>query len=182
MKVVLLEKVERLGRMGDVVDVRPGFANNFLLPRRKALRATANNLAYFEGERAKLEAENLRHRSSAEEKAKAIEGLSLILIRQASETGHLYGSVSARDVADAVSEVHFPIERSQIRIDRPIKDVGLHRVRLVLHPEIFADIKISIAQTEEEAKALLEGKSKKSEKAEAEKRSFEKPAAEEASA
>src|SRR5918912_3243585 len=119
--VILLERVEKLGQMGQVVKVRPGFARNYLLPQKKALRATKENLAYFEKQRSQLEATNLKRKQEAEEVAKTLEGLTVVIVRQAGESGQLYGSVSARDIADAVTDAGVPVERRQIVLDKPIK-------------------------------------------------------------
>src|SRR5277367_2022694 len=134
--VILLERVENLGHMGQVVKVRPGYARNFLLPQKKALRATKDNLKYFESQRAQLEANNLRLRSEAEHVGAKMTGISVIILRQAGETGQLYGSVSARDVSDAVTATGFTVERRQVVLDHAIKTLGLHNVRVVLHPEV----------------------------------------------
>lgn len=151
MEVILLERVEKLGQMGDVVNVRPGFARNFLLPKRKAMRATEANKKVFETKRAQLEAENLTRRQDAEAVAGKMEGLTLVLIRQAGETGLLYGSVSARDIADAATEAGFTINRSQPMIDRPIKELGIHPVRIALHPEVHVMVSLNVAKSEDEA-------------------------------
>jgi len=169
MKVVLLERIEKLGRMGDVVDVKTGYACNFLLPKGKALRATNENLAQFEAQRARLEEESLRHKATAEERAKALDGIEMILIRQSSEAGHLYGSVAARDIAQLVTEGFFGIDRSQVRIDRPIKEIGVHEIVIALHPEVKTTVKVSIAPTAEEAQSLLSSKGKKENKKEEQK-------------
>ena len=155
--VVLLERVEKLGQMGQVVNVKPGFARNFLLPKKKALRATKNNLAYFEKQRAQLEASNLKRRSEAEEVAGTLDGLQVVIIRQAGESGQLYGSVSARDIAEAVTVAGFTVERSQIVLDRPIKTLGLHKLRLALHPEVSVTVTANIAQSTEEAEMQAKG-------------------------
>jgi large subunit ribosomal protein L9 len=153
MKVVLLERVERLGAIGDVVSVKDGFARNFLLPRQKALRATSSNLKVFEGQRAEIEARNQRNREAAERVAKELDGTVYIIIRQSGESGQLYGSVSGRDVADAVVAEGKKVERSQIVLDRPIKTLGLHDVTVRLHPEVSALIKVNIARSVDEANA-----------------------------
>jgi large subunit ribosomal protein L9 len=157
IEVILLERIERLGQMGQVVKVRPGFARNFLLPQKKALRATKDNLAYFEKQRVQLEAANLKRRSEAEEVAKKLEGLKVVVIRQAGESGQLYGSVSARDIADAVAEAGFTIEKRQVVLDRPIKSLGLNPVRIVLHPEVSVGISANVAQSAEEAEMQAKG-------------------------
>jgi large subunit ribosomal protein L9 len=151
MKVVLLERVERLGAIGDVVSVKDGFARNFLLPRQKALRATSSNLKVFEGQRAEIEARNQRNREAAERVAADLDGTVYIIIRQSGESGQLYGSVSGRDVADAVVAEGKKVERSQIVLDRPIKTLGLHDVTVRLHPEVTALIKVNVARSMDEA-------------------------------
>ncbi|MDW8415844.1 MAG: 50S ribosomal protein L9 [Thermaurantiacus sp.] len=157
MDVILLERVEKLGRMGDVVKVKPGYARNFLLPRGKALRATPENLARFEADRARLEAENARRREAAEAEARALDGLAVVLVRQAANTGALYGSVSARDVAEALHERGHRVARSAVVLDRPIKTLGLHPVRLVLHPEVSVSITVNVARSVEEADLQAQG-------------------------
>jgi large subunit ribosomal protein L9 len=138
--------------MGQVVKVRPGFARNYLLPQKKAMRATKENLAYFETQRAQLEANNLKRKGEAEQISGKIEGLKVVVIRQAGESGQLYGSVGARDIADAVTAAGFTVERRQIVLDRPIKTLGLHSLRLMLHPEVGVTITANVAQSEEAAK------------------------------
>lgn len=152
MQVILLERVENLGQMGDVVTVRPGYARNFLLPRQKALRATKDNIAFFDGKKKELEAQNLKRREEAVQVSAKIEGLKVALIRQASEAGQLYGSVTGRDIADAVTAKGFKIDRSQIVMDRAYKLLGLYPVKVFLHPEVSVEITINIARSEEEAK------------------------------
>jgi large subunit ribosomal protein L9 len=156
IEVILLERVERLGHMGQVVKVRPGFARNFLLPHNKALRATKANLDLFEKQRAERESHNAAERAKAEALGAKLEGLKLVVIRQASETGHLYGSVSARDVADAAQEASQPIEKAQVQIDAPIKTLGLFPVKVKLHPEVAIKITVNIARSQEEAKVQAE--------------------------
>jgi large subunit ribosomal protein L9 len=155
--VILLERVENLGHMGQVVKVRPGYARNFLLPQKKALRATKDNLKYFESQRAQLEANNLKLKAEAEQVAGKMTGLSVVMIRQAGETGQLYGSVSARDVADAVTESGFTVERSQVALDHPIKTLGLHKIKVSLHPEVSLQVIVNVALTPEEAAAQARG-------------------------
>jgi len=150
--LILLERVEKLGQMGQVVKVRPGFARNYLLPQKKAMRATKENLTYFETQRAQLEANNLKRKGEAEQISGKIEGLKVVVIRQAGESGQLYGSVGARDIADAVTAAGFTVERRQIVLDRPIKTLGLHPLRLMLHPEVGVTITANVAQSEEAAK------------------------------
>lgn len=151
MEVILLERVEKLGHMGQVVKVKPGFARNFLLPQKKALRATKANLEHFEKQRAHLEAQNLERRKNAEGIAPKLEGLSVVITRQAGETGVLYGSVSSRDIADAVTAAGVKVERNQVAIDNPIKTLGLFPVRVVLHPEVSQNVTVNVARSLEEA-------------------------------
>ena len=155
--LILLERVEKLGQMGQLVKVKPGFARNYLLPQKKALRATKENLTYFESQRAQLEANNLHRKSEATEIGGKLEGLSVVVIRQAGESGQLYGSVSARDIAEAVSEAGFTIEKRQVVLERPIKSLGLHSVRIVLHPEVSVPITTNVAQSAEEAEMQAKG-------------------------
>jgi len=155
--LILLERVEKLGQMGQLVKVKPGFARNYLLPQKKALRATKENLAYFESQRAQLEANNLERKSEAAEIGTTLEGLSVVIVRQAGESGQLYGSVSARDLADAVTEAGFTIEKRQVVLERPIKSLGMHSVRIVLHPEVFVTITANVAQSAEEAVMQAKG-------------------------
>jgi large subunit ribosomal protein L9 len=157
VEVVLLERVEKLGQMGQVVKVRPGFARNFLLPQKKALRATKENLAYFEKQRAQLEAANLKRRTEAEQVAGKMEGVTVVVIRQAGENGQLYGSVSARDVAEAITAAGFTVEKRQVVLDHALKTLGLHKLRVVLHPEVSVTITVNIAQSEEEAEMQAKG-------------------------
>lgn len=152
MQVILLERIERLGHMGDVVTVKPGYARNFLLPRQKALRATKDNISYFEAQKKVLEAENEKRKTEAEKAAKKIEGIKVAIIRQASEAGQLYGSVSARDIADAVSEKGHKVDKTQVRMDTSYKLLGLYPVKINLHPEVTVMITINIARSKEEAK------------------------------
>ena len=153
MDVILLERVQNLGQIGDVVKVKPGYARNFLLPQRKALRATEANKAKFEAQRAQIEAMNLEKRSEAEKIRGKVDGLKVVLIRQAGETGQLFGSVNGRDVADAVTAAGFTIDRRQVILDRPIKVLGLHALRLALHPEVIVEITANVAKSTEEAEA-----------------------------
>lgn len=156
MEVILMERIEKLGQMGDVVSVKPGFARNYLLPQKKALRATKGNLARFEVERAQLEAENLKRREEAERVAKDLEGLSVTVIRQAGESGQLYGSVNSRDVGEAVTAAGVTVARRQIDLGAVIKTLGLHPVRVQLHPEVIVTITANVARSEEEAKAQMQ--------------------------
>ena len=155
--VILLERVEKLGQMGQVVKVKPGFARNYLLPQKKAMRATKDNMAYFETQRAQLEANNLKRKGEAQEVGAKLEGLTVVLIRQAGESGQLYGSVMARDISDAVTAAGFTVERSQIVLDRPIKTLGMHRVRVMLHPEVGVTVTANVAQSQEAAQLQAAG-------------------------
>lgn len=157
MEVVLLERVQNLGQMGDVVTVKDGFARNFLLPQEKALRATEANLARFEDEKAELEVRNLENKKEAEAVKEKIDGHSTIVLRQASEMDQLYGSVSNRDVADNLAEDGFHVERRQVRIDTPIKALGIHEIQIDLHPEVTANITVNVARSEEEAELRAQG-------------------------
>lgn len=157
MQIILLERIGGLGQMGDVVKVRDGYARNYLLPKKKALRATKDNLAHFERERAQLEAHNLEQKKEAEAVAVKLNGKSFSVIRQASEAGHLYGSVSTRDISDLVSAGGFTIVRTQVQLDRPIKMLGQHLVRVQLHPEVSASVSINVARTQEEAERMERG-------------------------
>ena len=152
MEIILLERIEKLGSMGDVVTVKPGFARNYLLPQKKALRATKENLAKFEQQRVQLEADNRERREEAQAVADRLDGLAFVVIRQASEGGQLYGSVSARDIVEAIGEAGFKIGRRQVQLNAPIKALGLHGVRVSLHPEVFASVTLNVARTKEEAK------------------------------
>ncbi|HET7409118.1 MAG TPA: 50S ribosomal protein L9 [Paracoccaceae bacterium] len=158
MQVVLLERVEKLGQMGEVVTVRDGYARNYLLRQGKALRSTKANLARFESERAQLEARNLELKKEAEAVAAKLDGQQFVVIRQASEAGSLYGSVAARDVAEAATEAGFTVERRQIVLDRPVKELGLHPIRISLHPEVDATISVNVARSREEAEVQATGK------------------------
>ena len=151
MEVILLERVERLGQMGEVVTVKDGFARNFLLPQKKALRATESNKAAFEADRARLEAENLERRKDAEAVAAKMEGLKVIMIRAAGESGQLYGSVTSRDISDAVTEAGVAVNRNQVVLDRAIKTLGLHDVVIRLHPEVAETVVVNIARSADEA-------------------------------
>lgn len=151
MQVILLERIEKLGQMGDVVTVRPGYARNFLLPQKKALRATQGNLTYFETEKAQLEAANLERRTEAEKVGEKLEGLTVAIIRNAGDNGQLYGSVSSRDISDAVSAAGFTVARNQVLMERPLKMLGLHDYRIRLHPEVAVTVTVNVAQSPEEA-------------------------------
>jgi large subunit ribosomal protein L9 len=157
MKVVLLERVEKLGAIGDVVSVKDGFARNFLLPRSKALRATANNLKVFEAQRGQIEARNAEARAQAEAAAEKLDGQTYILIRQAGDGGQLYGSVAGRDVAEAIQAEGGKVDRSQIVLDRPIKTLGVHEVKVRLHAEVALTVKINIARSQDEAERQARG-------------------------
>jgi len=158
IKVILLERIERLGTMGQTVSVRPGYARNCLLPQKKALRATKENLDMFEKQRAEMESKNEVLRVQAEEVSKTFKGLQLIIIRQASEVGMLFGSVTARDIAEAAKKADKPVERQMVQIDTPIKMLGLFSVKVKLHPEVIIDITINVARSEAEAKVQVEKK------------------------
>jgi len=151
IELILLQRVEKLGQMGQLVKVRPGYARNYLLPQKKAMRATKDNLAYFETQRAQLEANNLARKADASAVGEKLEGLHVVLIRQAGESGQLYGSVSSRDIADAVTAAGFTVDRQQIVLDRPIKTLGLHPVRVMLHPEVGVTVTANVAQSAEAA-------------------------------
>lgn len=151
MNVILLERIEKLGQMGDIVTVKPGFARNYLLPQGKALRATDDNKAQFEGQRAQLEADNLKRKQEAEAVADKIKDISVVLIRQAGDAGQLYGSVSARDIADAVTAAGATIKRSQVILAAPIKTIGLHEVRVELHGEVIITVVANVARSQDEA-------------------------------
>ena len=153
MEVILLERVEKLGQIGDVVKVKPGYARNYLLPQRKALRATKDNLTVFEAQRGQLEAQNLERKQEAESVAGKLDNLQVVMIRQAGDTGQLYGSVTARDLADAVTEAGFTIERSQVVMDKATKMLGLHPIKVRLHPEVAVTVVANIARSETEAES-----------------------------
>ena len=151
MQIILLERIEKLGQMGDIVTVKPGFARNYLLPQKKALRANKANMAVFENQRAQLEAENLKRRDEAEAVSAKVDGLRIIIIRQAGDSGQLYGSVASRDVAESVTKAGTSVARSQIVLDRPIKTLGLHDIRIRLLPEVTVGIVLNVARSEAEA-------------------------------
>ena len=157
MEVILLERVEKLGAIGDVVKVKDGFARNYLLPRKKALRANEANRKVFEANRARIEEDNASRRTDAEKSSKGIDGKSVKLIRQASNVGHLYGSVSARDIAEALEGVGAKVAKSQVVLDRPIKAIGMHEVKIALHPEVSVTVKVNIARSPEEADLQAQG-------------------------
>lgn len=157
MEVILLERVEKLGAIGDVVKVKNGFARNFLLPQHKALLATDANKARFERERANIEARNAKARAEAEAEGKSIDGTTYVLIRQAGETGQLYGSVAARDIAQAASEAGHKVERRHVVLNQPIKTIGVHEVIVRLHPEVAMKISINVARSPDEAERQAKG-------------------------
>ena len=157
MEVILLERVEKLGAIGDVVKVKDGFARNYLLPRKKALRANEANRKVFEANRARIEEDNASRRSDAEKAAKGVDGKSVKLIRQASNTGQLYGSVSARDIAEALEGVGAQVAKSQVVLDRPIKAIGVHDIKIALHPEVSVTVKVNVARSPEEADLQAQG-------------------------
>jgi len=151
MEIILLERVENLGQMGDLVTVKPGYARNFLLPKGKAIRATAENRAKFDADRAQLEAENLAKRGEAEKVAEKMEGLTVQLIRAASEMGQLYGSATSRDIAEAITNAGFTVAKTQVDLNNAIKTLGLFEVRVVLHPEVSLNVTVNIARSADEA-------------------------------
>lgn len=151
MQIILLERIENLGQMGEVVRVKPGYARNYLLPQNKAVRATEENRKRFEEQRTQLEANNLERRTEAQAIAAKLDGLSVVLIRQAGEGGQLYGSVTARDIADAITAAGFTLDRQQIRLNQPIKSLGLHKVKVGLHPEVIVVVVVNVARTQEQA-------------------------------
>ena len=152
MEVILLEHVEKLGKMGDVVNVKSGYARNYLLPQNKALRATDANKAVYEKQKADLEAHNKALFDEASKKAEALQGFSAVLIRQAAETGQLYGSVTIRDIAAAIKDAGYEVERRCVYLEKPIKDLGIYEVKLNLHPEVSQKITVNVARTEDEAR------------------------------
>jgi len=157
MEVILLERVEKLGAIGDVVKVKDGFARNYLLPRKKALRANEANRKVFETNRAKIEEDNASRRGDAEKASKSVDGKTVQLIRQASNTGQLYGSVSARDIVEALEAEGAHLTKSQIVLDRPIKAIGMHEVKVALHPEVSVTVKVNVARSPEEADLQAQG-------------------------
>lgn len=157
VELILLQRIEKLGQMGEVVKVKPGYARNFLLPQKKALRANKANLATFEGQRAQLEAQNLKRREEAERLSERMAGLSVVIIRQAGESGSLYGSVSARDISDACTAAGLTTNRNQVVLDQPIKTLGLTSMKLVLHPEVTLPITVNVARSTEEAEKQARG-------------------------
>jgi large subunit ribosomal protein L9 len=168
MQVILLERVEKLGQMGDEVRVRDGFARNFLLPKKKALRATKANREYFQGQKAHLEANNLKLKGEAEKAGQKLDGQKFVLIRQAGDRGQLYGSVSPRDVADAMEKAGFKVDRHQVHISQAIKAIGLFTIPVILHPEVKVNVTVNVARSEDEAAALARGEDVLAEKTDAE--------------
>jgi large subunit ribosomal protein L9 len=157
MEVILLERIAKLGQMGETVNVRPGYARNFLLARGKAMRATEGNKAHFENQRAQLEARNLERRQEAEAVGEKLNGQSFIILRQSGETGVLYGSVSTRDLAEVMTQGGFSVDRNQIAIHQPIKTLGMHKVPVALHPEVEVNVTINVARSPEEAERQARG-------------------------
>jgi large subunit ribosomal protein L9 len=151
MQVILLERIERLGSLGDVVNVKPGFARNFLLPKKKALRANKDNMAYFESKRSELEALNANRREEAQGMAGKLDGFKLVIVRQAGEGGQLYGSVSARDIADALNENKFKVERTQVALANPIKTLGVTKIPVRLHADVKVVVEVTVARSMEKA-------------------------------
>jgi large subunit ribosomal protein L9 len=182
MQVILLERVESLGIIGDEVKVRDGFARNFLLPQKKALRATDANRKVFEGRRAEIEAKNAEAKAAAEKAGAKVDGQSYVLIRQAGEAGQLYGSVSSRDIADEIAKGGAKIERGAIVLDKPIKTVGVYDVRIRLHAEVYANIKVNVARSTDEAERQARGENVITAAAEAERAEAEAQAKELAAA
>jgi large subunit ribosomal protein L9 len=158
MDVILLERIEKLGQMGDVVRVKPGFARNYLLPQKKALRATEQNKKVFESQRAQLEADNLEHRKEAEGVGARLDGLKVVIVRQASDNDQLYGSVTVRNIAQAITEAGFTVDSKQVQMGRPIKTVGMHPVTIRLHPEVSVTITANVARSEDEAELQAQGR------------------------
>jgi large subunit ribosomal protein L9 len=157
MQVILLQRIGRLGQMGDIVNVKDGYARNYLLPQKKALRATDDNKKVFEGRRAQLEADNLSHKADAEAIAAKLNGKTFVLIRAAGDTGQLYGSVSTRDIATVITEGGFTVDRNQIVLDKPIKTLGLSSATVQLHPEVLATVTLNIARSQDEAEKQARG-------------------------
>ncbi len=156
MQVILLERIEKLGQMGDVVNVKPGFARNFLLPKGKALRATGENINHFDTQKAQMEAQDLERKSEALAVSTKMDRTTVILVRQAGEAGQLYGSVNARDIAQALHDHGFNISRNQVRLDQPIKSLGLHNVSVTLHPEVRITVTANVARSKDEAQTQAE--------------------------
>ncbi len=156
-EVILLQRIAKLGQMGDTVKVKPGYARNYLLPQGKAIRATVMNRERFERERSQLEAQNIKHREEAERLLERLEGITIIIIRQAGESGNLYGSVSARDISEGIAKEGLTISRQQVEIHHPIKMLGLYQIKIQLHPEIHLDVKVNVARSVEEAERQAQG-------------------------
>jgi large subunit ribosomal protein L9 len=167
IELILLQRVEKLGQMGEIVKVKPGYARNFLLPQSKAVRATKANRERFERERSQLEAQNIKRRDEAERVAERVQGLTIVLIRQASEAGALYGSVSPRDISEGCTEAGLGIERAQVLLDTPIKSLGISSVRVALHPEVIMDVRVNVARSPEEAEKQARGETIAQEEVEA---------------
>jgi large subunit ribosomal protein L9 len=157
MQVILLERVEKLGQMGDEVRVKDGFARNYLLPQKKALRANKTNREYFQSQKAQLEARNLERKSEAEKVSSKLDGKTFTLLRQAGDRGQLYGSVSPRDIADVITGGGFSVNRTQVALDKPIKDIGKSTISVVLHPEVRVKVSVVVARTEDEAERIARG-------------------------
>jgi len=157
MEVILLERVEKLGQMGDLVNVKPGFARNYLLPKKKALRATEENRKRFDAQKAQLEAQNLERRKEAEAVAAKMEGLAVVILRQPSESGQLYGSVNSRDIAEAVSEAGFTVDRHQVQLAATVKQLGITETKVSLHPEVSVEVTVNVARSADEAAAQAAG-------------------------
>jgi large subunit ribosomal protein L9 len=172
VELILLQRVENLGQMGEIVKVKPGYARNYLLPQKKAIRASKENRERFEQQRAQLEAQNIKRREEAERIAERVGGLTVVILRQAGEGGSLYGSVSARDIAAACTESGLTISRQQVVLEHPIKSLGLHQVRVVLHPEVSIPVTVNVARTPEEAEKQARGEAVGAE-AEAEEPGFD---------
>jgi large subunit ribosomal protein L9 len=168
MQVILLERVEKLGQIGDEVKVKDGFARNYLLPKKKALRATEKNRTFFETQRAQLETRNLEKKSEAEKVAKKLEGKTFVLLRQAGDRGQLYGSVSPRDISDIITAGGFSVDRTQVPLDKAIKTIGLVPVSVVLHPEVRVTVTVNVARTDDEAERQARGEDVLAERTEAE--------------
>ncbi|MCX7337707.1 MAG: 50S ribosomal protein L9 [Alphaproteobacteria bacterium] len=161
MQVILLERVEKLGQMGQVVTVKPGFARNFLLPKKKAIRATKSNLTYFDTQKVELEAQNLKRKEEATHVGSKMENVMVTVLRQASEVGHLFGSVRGRDISEGLSQAGYNVSKLQIELISPIKTLGIHTARVVLHPEVSIDVLVNVAQSEEEAVVQREAAAQK---------------------
>ena len=178
MEIILLERIDRLGQMGDVVNVKNGYARNYLFPQHKALRKTADNMKLFESKRKEYEARNDMLKKQAEELAKKMAGLSVTIIRQAAETGQLYGSVTGRDICEAIADAGFKVERRQVKINEAFKVMGMFDVALALHPDVEQTVRVIIARSEAEAKKVKEKKTTKAKAEKAEAQKVEAPKAE----